>query len=93
MSVDELVRVIETWQHQKKAVFEREQFQDGTNPKSLREFNEIHNRLSKQIVSYFGKSGDPDFFDSLAELSFQAARIVTGAKTFINGQDVTSEGL
>lgn len=92
-NINELVRLVETWQHQKKAVFEREQFKDGTNPKSLHEFNEIHNRLSRQLVSIFAKGGDPDFFDSLTELSVHAARIVAGGKTFINGQDVTSKGM
>lgn len=88
----ELCQIIETWQLQKRQVFKRQPYADGSNAKSLTEFVEIQNRLSRRLVSELGKQ-DPDFFESMVELALNAQRIIEGGKVFVNGQDRTSEGM
>jgi hypothetical protein len=89
-SLEDLVLTVETWQTQRKVTFDRHRFSDGSNAKSLREFVEIQNALSRRVVTLFEKQ-DPDFFTSLGELVMHASGMVTGAKTFVNGQDVTND--
>lgn len=84
--------IVETWQLQKHAVFKRQAYNDGSNAKSLTEFVEIQNRLSRRLVSELQKQ-DADFFESLVELALNAQRIIEGGKVFVNGQDATREGM
>ncbi len=88
----ELVSIVQTWQLKKRTVFRKQAYQDGSNAKSLREFVEINNALSRRLISEL-QTQDPDFYDSLVELAVNASRILERRKTFINGQDVTQEGM
>lgn len=90
--LNEIIRAVETWQHQREEVFKRQAFQDGANAKSLREFVEIQNRLSRKLISLTQKN-DEHFWSALAELGNNAARIVTQGKVFVNKEDVTQEGM
>ena len=51
---DELVHVVEIWQTQRTAVFERQSYNEGSNARSLREFVGIQNRLASRLVSLLG---------------------------------------
>lgn len=77
---------------QREAVFKRQQFKDGSNAASLREFVEIQNRLSRRLISLLQKE-EPLFWEAVVELAMNAQRITEGAKVFVNGQDRTSEGM
>lgn len=89
---EDIIRVVETWQLQRHEVFKREAFQEGKNAASLRQFVEINNRLSRRLIAVFDKR-DPEFWSALQELAVVAGTIVSGGKTFVNGQDRTSEGM
>ena len=94
MRVEEFVRVVETWQTQKREVFKRQTYSDGANPASLREFVEIQNRLSKRLVSGLEKQ-DPDFWQSLVELAMNCARMVEpdSPRVYVDGTDRSQEGM
>jgi BMFP domain-containing protein YqiC len=89
---EDFIRVVETWQFQRHEVFKREEFDSGRNAASLRQFVETNNRLSRRLISLLDKR-DPAFWSALQELAVVAGTIVSGGKTFVNGQDRTSEGM
>jgi hypothetical protein len=94
MTVDyrELIDLVETWEIRKRTIFQEDPYKDGSNATSLRRFVELQNMLSRKLISEFGKQ-DPDFYESLVELALNAQRIIEKGKIFVNGSDVTSEGM
>lgn len=88
----DLLSIVDTWTARKVDVFKRQPYEDGGNAKSLREFVEYNNALSRRLISELQKQ-DEEFFASLAELANNCARIVAGGKVFVNKQDVTQEGM
>lgn len=93
--IQELVALVESWQTTKHTVFNRHTYNDGQNPESLRKFVEAHNVHSRKLIALLDRNRPEadEFYQSLIELAMQAQTIVVGAKTFIDGQDVSQEGM
>jgi hypothetical protein len=90
--LESLIRTVETWQFQREAIFKRSPFNEGANASSLREFTEVMNRLSREMIRTFEKE-DGGFFTALNELAMNSNRLTDGGKIFVDGKDRTSEGM
>lgn len=89
-TLEDFIAAVRIWQTQRVEVFSRQPYGDGSNAKSLREFTEIQNGVTRRLVSLTGIQ-EPDFWTALQELAGNTDRVIRGGKTFVNGQDVTTQ--
>lgn len=85
---EELIRIVEIWQTQKKEVFKRNPYHDGASVPSMTEFAQIQTSCARRLVSIMERQDD-DFYESLIEIATQVGAVLRGAKTFVDKQDVT----
>lgn len=88
--LESFVALVNTWRLQRTEVFKRQEYGDGSNASSLREFVDIQTGVCRRMISLVQEQ-DPDFWSAMFELANHAQTVVKGAKTFVNGQDVTFE--
>lgn len=79
--------IVESWQTRRDTLMGTPSAKRGSAA-SLREFVEIHNALTRRLITVLGVH-DPKFYDGLLELAQNAGRVLEGGKIFVDGQDRT----
>lgn len=78
---------MDTWRIRRESVLKEYSYNDGASTRSLREFVELQDALTRRMISLLQEQ-EPEWYTALYELAQNTDKIIRGGKTFINGQQV-----